>query len=264
MPNSTGKRVRAPASTFASSLPGAAATMTDASAARPRCGGSENGSGSYALHRQQRQTPVAFACYRFVSEQVDLARGKRRAARRPAADAGRPGGGSERSSEAASEDDDDNENEYSAQRTQPEAVPVLYLYEIHCARSHRRLGLGTLLVGALEKISAATGMHAVMLTCLNNNTAAMRWYTRSEAKEDGDDNDDGSADARDGASSTVKRRRRCRSATFNEAAMAGRRASQDANATDAWHRGALGFCVAPYSPRADTAPYRVLMKRPAA
>lgn len=244
-PIATGKRVRAPASTFE---PAAAA------------GGGARGNGLPTDSAASASTPIAFASYRFVLEELGDADGYIRPARDVAdaacgtrafvdrgsnevvRDHGDRGRDTKRPRRAAARTEAAPAVDTVAGATASEpssahadactAVPVLYLYEIHCAHAYRRLGLGTLLVRALERIADATGMHAMMLTCLENNTAALKWYSG----------------AGDGASRS--------NAPASECASADSNAAPDAS----WHCGALAFGTAPHSPPTSLAPYRILMK----
>ncbi|KAK4536687.1 hypothetical protein CDCA_CDCA09G2712 [Cyanidium caldarium] len=94
-------------------------------------------------------TPVAFACYRVDTEHL--------------LDGDESGTAS---------------SPYSNTPAAPRAVSVLYLYEIHCIRSCRGVGIGAALMRALEDIARAMQLDAVMLTCLKSNADALRWYRR--------------------------------------------------------------------------------------
>ncbi|KAF6004520.1 hypothetical protein F1559_003708 [Cyanidiococcus yangmingshanensis] len=83
-------------------------------------------------------TPVAFACYRIVKENVSL--------------------------------------ESSGIRPICKQLSLLYLYELHCTRSWRSKGIGTLLLQMAENIAANAGAAGVALTCLKNNRESLVWY----------------------------------------------------------------------------------------
>lgn len=65
-----------------------------------------------------------------------------------------------------------------------EGEEVLYCYELHTVDSARRLGLGRLLMSALERVAMRTHMAKVMLTVFKANDAACVFYTRLQYEED--------------------------------------------------------------------------------
>ncbi|XP_064481112.1 N-alpha-acetyltransferase 40-like [Ornithodoros turicata] len=54
--------------------------------------------------------------------------------------------------------------------------PVVYCYEIQLEADVQRHGLGTFLMGILEKLAAKFRMHKVVLTVFRSNTAALAFY----------------------------------------------------------------------------------------
>jgi ribosomal protein S18 acetylase RimI-like enzyme len=99
-----------------------------------------------SLHHRRDETdsvlddasPVAFACYRLVKENIPM---------------------------------NGRETKHSYKK-----LSLLYVYELHCARIWRGNGIGTLLLQMMESLGARIGADGVALTCLKNNTEALEWY----------------------------------------------------------------------------------------
>ncbi|EKG09740.1 hypothetical protein MPH_13173 [Macrophomina phaseolina MS6] len=62
--------------------------------------------------------------------------------------------------------------------------PVVYIYEIHLAESHRRSGLGRHLMRIVEHCATEGAVDKAMLTCFRCNTLAMAFYTKLGYEED--------------------------------------------------------------------------------
>ncbi|KAK5126551.1 hypothetical protein LTR85_009485 [Meristemomyces frigidus] len=58
------------------------------------------------------------------------------------------------------------------------SVPVLYIYEIHLAESHRGKGMGKHFMNLAEEVARRVGVEKVMLTCFVSNTKAREFYER--------------------------------------------------------------------------------------
>ncbi|KAJ4486227.1 acyl-CoA N-acyltransferase [Lentinula aciculospora] len=87
---------------------------------------------------------------------------------------------------------------YSAFRFEhEEGEDILYCYELEISPLHQRKGLGKVLMKLLEAIGRRTKMEKIMLTVLDNNTAANNFYRTvgflldecSPTYEDSDDED---------------------------------------------------------------------------
>ena len=60
----------------------------------------------------------------------------------------------------------------------------IYIYDLAVAEAHRRRGIATALIGALQRIASVRGAHVIFVQADLEDEPAIRLYTKLGARED--------------------------------------------------------------------------------